>query len=67
MYVCVCNAVTESAIREAVADGACSLADLERRTGCSGNCGCCAEMAAQVLHETLQKRVACLSALPVAA
>ncbi|MBS0439000.1 MAG: (2Fe-2S)-binding protein [Proteobacteria bacterium] len=61
MYVCICNAVTESAIREAAAEGVCSMAELERRTGCAGSCGCCAEMAAQVLHESLAQQAPLLA------
>ena len=54
MYVCICNAVTESDIREAVADGARSLAELSARTGCSNTCGTCAEVAEEVLSQALR-------------
>ncbi len=54
MYVCLCNAVTDSDIREAVADGVRSMRELSRRTGCSGNCGRCAPTAREVLLEALQ-------------
>ena len=50
MYVCICNAVTENMIRAAAADGASSLHDLNEMTGCAGGCGCCADLAEQVLH-----------------
>ena len=50
MYVCVCNAITEKMIRAAAADGASSLDDLQRMTGCSSVCGSCADLAEQVLH-----------------
>ena len=53
MYVCVCNAVTESAIRSAVGDGARSLRDLSFRTGCSTQCGRCVSLARQVMDEAL--------------
>ncbi len=56
MYVCICNGITDRAIREAVAAGVSSLTELERRTGCSGACGSCAELAEQVLHEALRRR-----------
>jgi bacterioferritin-associated ferredoxin len=64
MYVCICNAVTDSAIREAVADGVCNLAELERRTGCSGSCGCCAQVAGELLQQALIEQA---QVLPVAA
>jgi len=56
MYVCICNGVTDRQIRQAAADGVSSLRELERRTGCSGACGSCAELAEQVLHEAMGRR-----------
>jgi bacterioferritin-associated ferredoxin len=50
MYVCICNAVTEKMIRVAAADGASSLDDLQRMTGCSTVCGSCADLAEDVLR-----------------
>jgi bacterioferritin-associated ferredoxin len=64
MYVCICNAITDTVIREAVAEGVCDLAELERRTGCSGACGCCAEVADQLLRQALAEQA---QALPIAA
>ena len=42
MYVCICNAVTEHQIAEAVKTGARTLLDLRRDLGVSSECGCCA-------------------------
>jgi len=56
MYVCICNAVTENMIRRAVSDGARSLDDLTRATGCAGGCGSCADLAEQVLRQARQQR-----------
>ena len=53
MYICICNAVTESAIRQAVREGARSLRDLSFRTGCSTQCGRCVGTAREVMDETL--------------
>ena len=53
MYVCICHAVTDSAIRKAVSEGVRSLRELSFRTGCSTQCGSCAELAQQVLDEAL--------------
>ena len=50
MYVCICNAITDKMIRAAAAEGASSLTDLQRMTGCSSVCGSCAELAEEVLH-----------------
>ena len=51
MYVCICNAVTEKMIRQAAAEGVRSLGELTRRTGCSGDCGSCADLAEEVLRD----------------
>jgi len=62
MYVCVCNGVTERDIRQAVADGCATLADLSMRTGCGMTCGSCLAMAADLLAEA-----APVDAMPVPA
>ena len=51
MYVCICNAVTEKMIRQAAAEGVRSLGELTRLTGCSGECGSCADLAEEVLRD----------------
>jgi bacterioferritin-associated ferredoxin len=53
MYVCICNAVTDSAIRQAVNEGARSLRDLSARTGCSTQCGRCVPVARDVMDAAL--------------
>lgn len=52
MYVCVCNAVTDRAVREAAAAGVRCLGELTMRTGCAGTCGSCADLAEQLLQES---------------
>ncbi len=61
MYVCVCNAVTERDIDKAVRGGVRSLAELRLATGCSSNCGQCADLAETLIEEALEKQ----SLLPV--
>ncbi len=56
MYVCVCNAVTDRDIHEAVASGVDTLAELTRRTGCSDCCGSCADLAGEILAEARATR-----------
>ena len=51
MYVCVCNAVTDQAIRDAAAAGVDTLCELTMRTGCGACCGSCVPYAAQLLEE----------------
>jgi bacterioferritin-associated ferredoxin len=67
MYVCICNAVTDKMIRAAAAEGATSLADLNRMTGCSGCCGSCADLAEEVLHGARRQLPAGLNVLARAA
>ncbi len=49
MYVCVCNGVTESAVRAAASAGVRDLDALTARTGCGSGCGSCREMACGLL------------------
>ena len=51
MYVCLCKAVTDSDIHEAVNGGVRTMRQLARATGCSSNCGRCAVTAAEVLGQ----------------
>jgi len=67
MYVCICNAVTDKMIRAAVAEGAATLADLNRMTGCSGCCGSCADLAEEVLRGARSPAPAGLAVLAQAA
>lgn len=53
MYVCVCNAVTENAIREAVDNGVRSLPELRLHTGCSMTCGTCQDLAEELLADAI--------------
>ncbi|MFB9068222.1 (2Fe-2S)-binding protein [Pseudofulvimonas gallinarii] len=52
MYVCICNAVTDRAVREAAAQGVSCVGELTMRTGCGGGCGACVELAEQILQES---------------
>lgn len=53
MYVCICNAVTDSDIRNAVQDGVRNMKQLTGETGCSSTCGCCRDTANDVLQKAL--------------
>jgi len=53
MYVCICNAVTDSDIRNAVEEGVVSMKQLRLTTGCGSTCGSCDEMADEILQRTL--------------
>jgi len=56
MYICLCKGITESAIREAVYQGANRMRDLKACLGISEQCGRCACDIKQILDQTkLQK------------
>jgi len=56
MYVCICKGVTESAIREAIYQGADRMRDLKVCLGVTEQCGICACHAKQVLDQTLVQK-----------
>ena len=64
MYICMCNAVTDSDIRRAVAEGVHQFADLQARTGCSDCCGCCEQEARATFDKAVQQ---VMLAMPVVA
>jgi len=53
MYVCICNAVTEREIRQAVGLGVTTLNELREGLGVAGDCGKCGSCAKQILHDEL--------------
>ncbi len=56
MYVCVCHAVSDRQIREAVDHGARSLFDVQCQLPVGSCCGRCEDSAAQVVAEQLLSR-----------
>lgn len=51
MFVCVCNAVSDKAIVNAIDDGARSVADLRRSLGLGSCCGKCVPAARALIRE----------------
>ncbi|WP_066458761.1 (2Fe-2S)-binding protein [Castellaniella caeni] len=49
MYICVCNAISERQVQEAIAQGAGDLSDLQAQLGVATCCGQCAETATEYL------------------
>ncbi len=49
MFICICNAITERQVREAVAGGAHSMSDLQAQLGVASCCGCCSDTASEYL------------------
>lgn len=58
MYVCVCKAVTERQVKQAVQEGAASIRDLRHRLGVTGDCGRCAKCALECLRSHAPARAA---------
>jgi bacterioferritin-associated ferredoxin len=50
MYVCLCNAVSDTDIKEAVSSGA-DLADIQQQLGAGMGCGTCKEYTQQLVHQ----------------
>lgn len=51
MYVCICKAVTEDQIRDAVQSGCDSVQKIQDHLGVIYNCGKCAEQVAELIGE----------------
>jgi bacterioferritin-associated ferredoxin len=49
MYVCICAAVSDRQIKQAARDGASTVEDLAAHLGVGTGCGCCREMAQEIL------------------
>lgn len=67
MYVCICNGVTDHAIREAAQAGCRSVAELTMRTGAGATCGSCLDLAAELLEQARALRELPLPVLSQAA
>ena len=58
MYVCLCQAVTDTEIREAASGGACDIDGLSASLGVGACCGCCRETAQAIIDEQLAEAIA---------
>lgn len=58
MYVCLCKAVTDRQIEEAVAQGD-SYAQIRQKLGVATDCGCCGQSAKQLIRQTVSNLPAC--------
>ena len=57
MYVCMCNAVTDSQIREAVEKGATRFGQVRRELGLASQCGKCGILARNIFKQSLELNV----------
>ena len=51
MFVCVCNRITESEVRDAARGGAATPEKAYACFGCEVQCGCCLDYAQEVIDE----------------
>ena len=58
MYICVCNAVTDHRIREAVTEGNTTFEALQESLEVSTCCGCCESEVREILAESLKNKPA---------
>lgn len=56
MYICLCHAVTDHAIYEAVDRGVSSYSELAFSTGCGTQCGSCARSARELFDQARRER-----------
>ena len=61
MYVCLCRAVTDKAIKQAVENGADSFREVRDELDIGTCCGMCVPEARQLIDETLAKLASSLS------
>lgn len=57
MYVCLCNAVTDTAIVEAIHAGATTVEAIADTLGAGTGCGTCLPYTAALLEQTLNPEV----------
>ncbi|MBI0414924.1 MAG: (2Fe-2S)-binding protein [Nitrosospira sp.] len=56
MYICICKGITDTAIHEAVYNGADRMRDLKSCLGVTEQCGICATHVQEVLEKALMQR-----------
>ncbi|GGE71513.1 bacterioferritin-associated ferredoxin [Shewanella carassii] len=53
MYVCLCHAITDTQIKQAVSQGDVSLSEVKKRLCVGDQCGKCVRMATQIIQNQL--------------
>ena len=52
MYICLCNALTDSKVRAAALAGATRPSEVYRACGCAAQCGTCSSTVRRIVNET---------------
>ena len=55
MYVCLCRGITDRQVRQAVADGASSVRDVNEMLGTDIECGKCGLTTRQIVRQELER------------
>ena len=58
MYVCICNAITDTDITQALEAGAKDLTDIKQTLGVANNCGSCAWQAHDIIKAHISNKAA---------
>ena len=58
MYICICNAVTEKQIRQAIAEGAETVTQLREKLDVTAECGMCIESVLECLQASIEPQEA---------
>lgn len=58
MYVCLCKAITDSHIKDAVYGGATTVKQVRQQLGIMSQCGKCGVMTKQIVDEALSQHTA---------
>jgi bacterioferritin-associated ferredoxin len=56
MFVCLCKAVSDKAIKQHIANGACTMRELKSGLGVGSQCGKCICQVSAILHNELIKQ-----------
>ena len=54
MYICICHAITDKDIKQAIEDGATTMPCLAKQLGVSTQCGKCKSDVLDIIQETTQ-------------
>jgi bacterioferritin-associated ferredoxin len=55
MYVCLCKAVTDRQIRDAINGGCCSFSEVRKTLGVATECGKCGQHAKSIVKTAVRK------------
>ncbi|WP_237183243.1 (2Fe-2S)-binding protein [Roseomonas gilardii] len=61
MYVCLCNGITDTQVKDAIASGASRCCEIYSKCGCKAQCGTCTRMILAMMRdqpEQVQARAA---------